>query len=178
MASNTVDPGEWPELVERIRNTTDSSIGSRLADRERRSDNYFADFEFTPQIAQTMTAIAGTVLYAEGQRVGRWIHIFAAVRVTAAGAGNNAIRMYIPEILPAFRPTGGESMLVGNFDVYDASVTTWYNGNAEMDTGSRSIVGRASGNQLGIGAAPAFTLASGDIVRVNVRYPSSQTGLF
>lgn len=173
MPSNALNPSDWTDLVPRIRNASDEDVARALVDRERKFDNFFADFQFTVEVSQPMTVIAGTLLYAEGQRVGRWIHLVAGFQLSAAGPGNNAIRMFIPSALPCITTPAAGPILVGTFTVYDASAGAYYTGNAEMDSNSRSIYGRGYGGTLAMGAAaPVMTLANGDQVHVNVRYPA------
>lgn len=179
MATNTNDPGDWYDIVSRIRNASDNDVATRIAERERRFDNYFADFDFTPTIAQPTVAIAATVNYAVGQRIGRWITMAMSLTMTAVGPGNFVVRIFIPEALPVIGVSGTDVIQVGTFEVNDISASKWYIGNASMDGASRSITGKAHNATLGIGAeAAAFTLAIGDIVKCNVRYPTSATSLF
>lgn len=180
MPTNVIDPSEWNDLVRRLRDDNDATVASRLAERERRLDNYFADFTFVPQVAQSLTSISGTVLYAEAQRIGRWVHLIAGFRLSAAGNAGQVIRMFLPETLPALGVSGVDAAInVGNFEVYDASTTDWFYGDASMDAGSRSVTGKSYGATSGMGVElPALALASGDEVRINIHYPTSASRLF
>lgn len=80
LATNTLNPDEWPDIIRRIR-SGDPSIGRYLAERERRFDNFFGQFKDVPSLTQeggqTVTAYTGGWEFARfGTRV---IAVFSAI---------------------------------------------------------------------------------------------------
>lgn len=168
MATNILHPEEWPDIIAAIR-SGDPNIGSRLADRERRFDNYFATYPYVPVLKTGGAVKTCTVVYADVFRIGTRVWITAEVTATQAGAANATVRLMLPPELPAPAYTAGES-LAGVFTVKEVSSGKLYVGAARIDVDN--VTGWPHNLTDKIGPGTGTTIASGDSIAMSINYPT------
>lgn len=173
MASNALRPEEWPDIVKAIQ-AGDPNVGARLVDRERRFDNFFAAFPYTPVLKTGGTAKTCTVTYADVFRIGTRVWISAEVVATQAGTALSTVRLTIPAVLPPPAYALGE-MLTGVFTVHEVSSGKLYVGAACLDVDN--VSGWPHGLTDKIGPGTGTTIGVGDTIAMTINYPTANNPL-
>ena len=128
---------------------------------------YGTDSTYTPQIDQGATTnIAKTVNEARYVQVGRIVHVWVFLTLTAAGTAGSSATVTLP-VTASGHAAGAP---VGHCLVYDTSTTTRYNGNAEIVSTTTVGFGVDGVNTGPWGATPNLALASGDQLRFHATY--------
>jgi hypothetical protein len=121
---------------------------------------------YTPTLTQSAT-VTKTVTYAKYMKIGRLVIVNLLLAVTGAGTAANAVLVG----LPVTAATGDGSIGAGY--IYDASVSTIYNGVADLaSTTTADLLAPATGGGLG---AFGFTaaLAASDAVSLSAMYEAA-----
>ena len=188
MGTNILHPEEWIEISAAI--AAGDDVGHRLAERERRFDNYFQDLTdfYTPTMGQsnftindgpisTVTLSASRV---RGLRVGSWIMMTVSMTASstlAFGANASGITVVLPKELAM---DSAESSTFGSFAFYDQSATTWYTGASFPGGGSGytnidEVYGAAGRTSAGADIGRAIDLTTSDQVSVSVAYKTMRS---
>lgn len=134
MSYSYSDPGEWVDIVRRIQ-SGDTSVGSRLAERERRQQNVMQFSTYRPVLSQedTMTAQYPADTYADVQRIDNRvnIHFSCSIASTTGSADIQFMDVSLPPMLAQFGP--GQGILVGTSWWY-TNIGTFLLGGVTYDT--------------------------------------------
>jgi hypothetical protein len=121
---------------------------------------------YTPTLMQGASSVAfGTANEARYIRTGCVVEAWVSVTATASGPGNQKITVSLP-VTSSGHYIGG---VVGHAAFRDASTSTWYALEATLDTTSAVNFVNTPGTST-FGADAAVTIASGDVLRMHVRY--------
>lgn len=124
-----------------------------------------------PVVTQ-LAVVTATNNYARYVSQGKEIVATWDLVVTGAGTTANAITVSLP--VPPYTQPAGAAIQIGGMFIYRLSVTTRYDGSAEL-IGNTGAVG-LSYSQVSaslVGVSPAFALAAGDIIRGTVVYEAA-----
>ena len=125
-----------------------------------------AGLTWTPAVVQS-GSVTATVTTAKYWRVGREISGFCELAITGTGTGGNAVTVSTPVTAST---TGS---FIGNFVIFDASVSTFYHGAARLlTTGTMTGTANAQTGALGVASFTAG-LANTDVVYVSFRYEAA-----
>jgi hypothetical protein len=182
MTTDMLDSGDWPNIVQRIRDG-DPTVGAHLAERERRFDNFFGVISRTDTTpgAILQGAVERNVVYHDlwGYRIGNWVHLKGTAEIDTLVAQTGRITVEFPEQLPFDQTEQQDRNTLGILVVYDDSHLETYFGEARRTyatgpdgvTLTDQIYGWASGiaDQMG-NASPGAALAVFDKIRYEISY--------
>ena len=122
---------------------------------------------YTPVIKGGATTVTATMNYAKYARINKLVLVQVDATVTSAGAANGTITISLPTGLNLLNSSGFTT--IGTFFVTDLGVA-FYNG-AAVPASATTVGGISynSGSYMGSGG-PAFTLANGDRVAIEICY--------
>jgi hypothetical protein len=123
---------------------------------------------YTPTVSQGVsTNIAKTTTKSSYRRMGREIRWSFRIDVTAAGTAGSAITLTIPVTADV------ANYVVGGGAVYDASGPTNYSGAWQLTSTTTIALLGENTTGAGVGAAPSFALASGDVLTGTIIYDAA-----
>lgn len=135
-------------------------------------DGYAVWTSFTPTASQG-ASLTMSGLIAEYIIIGKTVHVHIEFSVTSAGTAGNAIVIAsIPAAIAPLRSGGGYGTDAGGGIIMDASPQTGYAVRALFNnTTTMQFWSNLGTNFLGVN--PALTLASGDLIHINLTYSKS-----
>ena len=187
MASNVLRPEEWPDLVSAIRQG-DPNIGSRLADRERRFDNFFATGFYVPVVTQGATITSQATTIGRWFRIGDWAFVHGLFVANSAGTLSSNIRFSVPSELPIgpVLPAGvGAAQLInGSLSWVDVSlapdgyaIAHAYSIDAFTIEGQVGAEQGTAVSQRRLGAGGTDQIAAGDFLELAMSYYTSSASV-
>lgn len=179
MPANFFRSDEWTEIIAAIRAGADERARELLISRDRKVDQYFANFDisqYTPVVRQassTITLVAATS-FVEAFKVGPWISINAYLHCNSAGTLGSPVLVTLPAQFAAVAaPSGTAGRSVGTFFVQDFGTTTRYSGDAVITStsGGLTLLGWSDGQTAPLGAAGwTDAIAANDFIGFSIQY--------
>lgn len=128
---------------------------------------------YTPTIKGGATTVTTSALVARYTQNGKWVHAYGKATVSSAGGTNGAITVTVP----VAANTSSDVYPCGTGDVQDISNGSgrWRSLTANIVTTSGYIrfFRDAVITDVEVGANPAFTLASGDVIAWAITYEAA-----
>jgi hypothetical protein len=116
---------------------------------------------FTPQLRTGTTNRTSTVNYARYVQVGKLVIVQVSVAATAAGGASETIKVGLPSGLTVVNSSPDN--IIGSFLIKDTGTAYYVGGANIVEAGYVSGISYGGVNQMGANA-PAFTMASGDVL--------------
>lgn len=172
MTTNILSPTDWPDLIRRIQ-AGDPSVGSAIAERERRFDNFFDNFSSPNVAAGTLYqgAVACSVALNEvyGHRVGNWVTIKGLVVVSALATAG-VIELDPPAAFPINYSRNLPVTSHGTFSVYSNATGVSYLGEVQLLTLPGPFRVQSHNSTGFLGTLPAYQLNTNDLIRYSLAY--------